>query len=221
MKDFVESKECKTDTISFTRYERITTKYGRKLAPVSDPLSLINIIDYVIKKLSKFMIHSNQTARDYLLWEQWLNHMSESTVITVDFSENLSLPLNKEPQSLYWARTQVSIHCGVGISNNDSKVYFGHLSEDLKHDQSFILTSLQKMINHFPTTSRYFVRSDNASNYKSAEAFDDMQNLSNENGIMLIIIFGVSGHGKSAVDSCGGHLKTACRQAIAMGEHLR
>ena len=45
------------------------------------------------------MIHSNQTARDYLLWEQWLNHMSESTVITVDFSENLSLPL--EPQSLY------------------------------------------------------------------------------------------------------------------------
>lgn len=68
-------------------------------SPVSDPLSLINIINYVAKKLSKFMIHSNQTARDYLLWEQWLNHMSESTVITVDFSENLSLPL--EPQSLY------------------------------------------------------------------------------------------------------------------------
>ena len=118
--------------------------------------------------------------------------MSESTVITVDVSENLSLPLNKEHQSLYWARTQVSIHCGVGISNNDSKVYFQHISEDLKHDQSFILTSLRKMINHFPTTLRYFVRSDNASNYKSAEAFDEMQNLSNENYIMLIRIFGVS-----------------------------
>ena len=28
------------------------TKYGRKLALISDPLSLINIIDYVAKKLS-------------------------------------------------------------------------------------------------------------------------------------------------------------------------
>ena len=47
-----------------------------------------------------------------------------------------------------------------------------------------------------------------------------MQNISNENN-MLIRIFGVSVHGKSEVDSCGGHLKTACRHAIAMGENLR
>ena len=67
----------------------------------------------------------------------------------------------------------------------------------------------------------FVLRSDNASNFKSAEAFYDMQQLSNKWDINILRVYGAANHSKCEVDSCGGHLKNPPRKHIAKGNNLR
>ena len=80
----------------------------------------------------------------------------------IDFSENLSLPIQHEPQSMYWVRKQISIHCGIGIcvddDNSQTKVYFGHLSDDKQ--------SLTDMLSVLPANDTIVIRFDNANHFK-------------------------------------------------------
>ena len=63
--------------------------------------------------------------------------------------------------------------------------------------------------------------SDNASNFKCAENFYDMQEESNSSSINIIHVYRAVGRGKSEVDSCGGQLKNLPRKHIAKGNTLR
>ena len=49
--------------------------------------------------------------------------------------------------------------------------------------------------------------SDNASNFKCAEHFYDIQEELNSSSMNNIRVYGEAGPRKSEVDSCGGHLK--------------
>ena len=40
--------------------------------------------------------------------------------------------------------------------------------------------------------------------------------MSNQLGKMVVRIFGIAGHGKGEIDSCGGHMKNPVREAINM-----
>ena len=65
------------------------------------------------------------------------------------------------------------------------------------------------------------IESDNCSSqYKSAQHFFDLQEISNENDIFIIRIFGIAGHGKGEVDHVGGLTKIAIRHEIARGDYL-
>ena len=66
----------------------------------------MNIVDvslYLIAKIKQFAVHSNESARDYILWNRWRNDidLQAASIVVVDFSEHLSLPRDKEPQALY------------------------------------------------------------------------------------------------------------------------
>lgn len=170
-------------------------------------------------------MHSHDCKRDYLFWKTWIKEFDQALnpFLVIDFAENLSLSIYKEPQSMYWVRKQISIHSGVGTDDgNAQKIYFGHISEDRTHDQSYILLSAEDAVSQLPAHLLSLVlRSDNASNFKCAEAFHDMQKFANKYDITLVRVYGIAGHGKSEVDSCGGHLKTPARKHIAKGNILR
>ena len=92
---------------------------------------------------------------------------------------------------MYWVRKQISIHSGVGTDDgNAQKIYFSHISEDRTHDQSYILLSAEDAVSQLPAHLLSLVlRSDNASNFKCAEAFHDMQKFANKYDITLVRVY--------------------------------
>ena len=214
------------DTISIQRFEyQQTNKYGKKLAELNTPVNMEELLQYISSKLSDFIVHSSQRSRDYLFWKTWQNVITPPlTLMYMDFSENLSLPIQKEPQSLYWIRKQISI-LGEIIKYRDGsgeeiKFYSGHLSDDRDHDQVYVRKSLDQVIEKHPINTALVIRSDNANHFKSAENFRDLQEISDQLGKMVIRVFGTASHGKGEIDSCGGHLKNPVRQAIANKVHI-
>ena len=89
------------------------------------------------------------------------------------------------------------------------------------HNQSYIALSVGDALTVLPVSDTSFFRSDNASNYKSTQAFNDIQEISNKWGITVVRVYGLAVHGKGEVDSCGGHMKTPVRKYILKGNNLR
>ena len=139
MKSHINKGNLKTSK-GFVRFEYQDDGNSRKLQLIETPMTSSEIILYIESKLKKFIQHWNDAKHDYLFWKRWNAEidLSANAILTVDFSENLSLPIYKEPQTMYWVRKQISLHCGVGMFQEGEDVqiiYFGHVSEDREHDQ--------------------------------------------------------------------------------------
>lgn len=217
----IEKENKVTKKFSFTRFEYMKSEqYGTKLQPVTTPLGLSEICKYIQSKLKVFIKHSNQHFRDCILWKiiKPFTKQDKSALIVIDYSENLSIPVQREPQSMYWIRKAVSIM--NGISETPEKVYHGHLSESRVHDQVYTKESLSRIIRSIPGYEQYVIRSDNAGHFKCAQCFYDLQALSNEYSITIVRVYGTSGHGKGEIDSVGGHLKNAIRKKISTGSYI-
>ena len=187
---------------------------------------MVDLLQYISDRLGKFIIHSSERFRDVLFWKIWENNIvHSSTLLYIDFSENLSLPIQKEPQALYFCRKQISIHCGVIYHRDDElddvqKIYCGHLSEDKDHDQVYVRKCLDGYVSIVPIRDTFIIRSDNATHFKSAENFADLQEISNAIDKVVVRVYGQAGHGKGEIDSCGGHLKNPVRKGIANNVHI-
>ena len=209
-----------TKKFSFTRFIYMEINEKRRITPDTSPLSMSEICDFILEKLPAFVKHSNSHFRDCILWKIFKPNVTirNSALLTIDFSENLSIPVQKEPQSLYWIRKQVSIM--NGISDSEEKTYHGHLSESRVHDQKYTKESLKRIIKAVPGQSQYVVRSENAQHFKSAESFHHLQELANELSADIIRVYGIAGHGKGEIDSVGGHFKNAIRKKIMSGGYI-
>ena len=94
------------------------------------------------------------------------------------------------------------------------------MSDTRTHDQPFVQLSVDEMLAHtdIPEKSIIVIESDNCtSQYKSAQNFTDMQQISNKYNTTVIRLFGIAGHGKGEVDHVGGITKVAARQEITKG----
>ena len=103
------------------------------------------------------------------------------------------------------------------------KSYHRYISNDKKHDQSFVKVAIEEMLNETAVQigSNIIIESDNCSSqYKSCQHFYGMQLLANHYDINMICIFGIAENGKGEVDHIGGLTKTAIRREIAAGEFL-
>jgi hypothetical protein len=215
------------ETITFQRFEyEVTEKFGRKLAELNTTQTVEEVVDYISSKMAGYVSHSTQRTRDYIFWKIWEKEILPScTFVFADFAENLSLPIQKEPQSLYWIRKQISLHGEIikyrtEINGEEVKIYSAHVSDDRDHDQVYVRKSLDDIIQGYPVNKALVVRSDNAQHFKSAENFDDLQQISNKLGKTVVRVFGIAGHGKGEIDSCGGHMKNPVREAIANKIHI-
>ena len=179
----------------FIRFENFKGENGgSKLSLLEGSLNPCKIIHYIDSKISKFVYHSNDTKRNYIPWKNWSNIQCS----TIELSENLSLPIYKEPQSMYWVRKQVSIYASFAKYNDgidECKSYIGDVSEDRNHDLVFISNSIKDTFTIIPVQDTLILRSDKASNFKFVEAFVDLQRICNETNINIMRVYGSQGHG--------------------------
>lgn len=132
----------------------------------------------------------------------------------------MTLGIKFEPQSLHWAKNQISVHLGI-LKCNGNKSYHPYVSDCRVHDQSFVKLVVYKMLENtpIPDDSVVIIESDNCSSqFNSGHHFVDMQELANQFQHKVIRVYGIAGHSKSEVDHVGGIAKVAVRDEVARGE---
>ena len=113
-----------------------------------------------------------------------------------------------EPQSLHFSKQQYSLHGTVRAEYLDSQPthnYLYHLSDEMKHDYAFTASVVDHVLSLevLPEILRF--KSDNCSTqYKAKYVFEYWQSLSMKLNGNVIVYYGVSGHGKSLVDTMNG-----------------
>lgn len=214
-------------TVPFTLFEKIEvmTKKGTEsqvIKPISVNATAEYLIDYLDKILSNILYHRNYLKNYRAHCSDVIKSMKSDVIIDLDFSENLELKVEKEPQDLHWANHQITVHSAITYQNN-VKTYHPYLSDDTNHDQTFVDEVVRTILCECQITSgaKILIKTDNCCNqYKSAQGFYNLQKIADEKDISIVHIYGVPGHGKSEVDHVGGISKVACRDGTANGEFL-
>ena len=131
--------------------------------------------------------------------------------VDIDFSENFTVPVKFEPQSLHCCHQQVTVHSGI-LKWNGEKNYIAHFSYDRKHDQLFVDNVVKNIIGN----ANLLIQSDNCSSqYKSARHFSHLQKLANSQQKQVLHLWSIAGHGKGEVDHVGGVAKIIIKRAIS------
>ena len=140
----------------------------------------------------------------------------------LDFSENITLPVKEEPQSLHWGgcKAEITVHSGISRSNGN-KTYHAHISDNLTHDQAFVKIVVQEMLDHIsaqPGNTIIMSSGNCTSQYKSSKHFHDLKTIAKTYNIRIVCIYGIPGHGRNEIDTVGGTQKIALRRAVAEGK---
>ena len=96
-----------------------------------------NFIQYFLAKFIHYrnmLLHYQSSIKEF-------RNLFESVCIDINFSENLTLPVKHQAQSLHWSCTKVTVHSGI-IKADGEKIYHIHLSENPKHNQTFMKISI-------------------------------------------------------------------------------
>ena len=212
-------------TVNLLRFEKveIENKNGSinsKLQPKNTPMNVQKILQFMEKLLPKVTHHRNLLKNYRSSISDILNFEPDPIILDVDFSENLSVPVNMEPQSYHWTGHQLSIHSGIS-KFRDQKIYQPYISDDLRHDQHFVYATIRMMLEGFDTSlpkiTLITISDSCAAQYKSAVHFYHLQKLSTELNLRFIRLYGIPGHGKSEVDNVGGMAKVVVRKEVARG----
>jgi len=104
-------------TVPFMHFEKFDVKNKRgevkkHLKTVQTPATLKYLLDFMDDMLSKFIHHRNM-LKHYRSTIKDFYDMFDSVDIDIDFSENLTLPVMYQAQSLHWSYTQITVHSGI------------------------------------------------------------------------------------------------------------
>ena len=182
---------------------------------VKDHVDLLYITNFITKFLYKFIHHWNQ-LKHYRATSNVMKDLFEG-YIDIDFSENLTVPVKFEPQSLHWYHEEITVHSGI-IKMNGEKSYHPYLRIDQKHNHSCVKVVLNQMLCTIEVPSTIMIESDNCSSqYKCASHFHAIQEISNCYQTKIIRVYGIAEHGKGEVDHAGGLAKSAIRRESTIG----
>ena len=216
-KQGIISADDKKTTVKMQHFETVEkiTKKGKitkRLVAKSSTVGLPFIMNFISERLSKIINHRNHLKHYRNTIKEFREHF-DTIALDVDFSENLSIPVQFEPQSLHWSHEQVTVHSGI-LKCNGVKSYHPYISDDKKHNQQFVHIALNEMLSEaeLPTGDDAYViiESDSCtSQYKSAAHFHSIQQISNEKNVKIVRVYSIAEHGKGEVDHVGGIPKTA------------
>ena len=158
----------------FERVELITKsdKKVKHLKAVFTHVNISYLLRYISERLTKIIHHRNQLRHCRSCSKTFKKHF-DTVFLNIDFSENLSIPVKFESQSLHWSHSQITVHSGI-LKNCGEKSYHPYLSDDKKRDQSFVKIVIEEMLKDADTEPGSYIvtESDNCSSqYKSAPHF--------------------------------------------------
>jgi len=182
-------------------------------------------------KLAEFIVHNFLASWQDLQFKELFTSVPYSTLIScVDFSENYSMKVQNEIQSMYWHTEQVSILVHITFRINPDwtpctgepyllkEVYY-YVSNDKQHDSLYVQHAFMLNWNHmrddgFQPTN-HVVWSDGCSGqFKSACAWYFVNKFPNltmseqlPEGCQMCWNYFAFGHGKREVDGPGALLK--------------
>jgi hypothetical protein len=153
----------------------------KRLLPVKNLVNMSELLEFfdtsidqtTKSRMSKTIHHRNLLRNFRYAKPIVLENFENLTHLSIDFSENLTVPVKQEPQSLHWYKEQKTIH-NVVMRNNEGKSYHPHFSDDLTKDQEFVTVSLREILDNTEIKSNdmLIIESDNCCNqYKSAKSF--------------------------------------------------
>ena len=166
------------------------TKRLKLLKTDADMVSLVNFLDNIPAKL---IYHRNMLKYYRNTWSIF-ELLFDSVSIDIDFAEDLTVPVKYEPQSLHWSHEQVTVHSGI-LKVKGEKTYHPYFLDSLKHDQVFVKKVPEEMLSdiEIPQESMIVIQSDNCtSQYKSAQHFHDLQEISTKYNRILVRVFGLA-----------------------------
>ena len=199
--------------------ELLLNKNGKpvkRLVPKKIRASGKFLVHFMREMLSNFVHHRNNLRLYRNIKHTFLEQM-KAVYVDTDFSENLTIGMKKEPQSLHWCKTQVTVHSAI-VKFDDKKAYHPYISDSRKHDPAFITLSFKEIKFHTDVPQGVWIvwETDNcAPQCKSGEHFYDCQKEADELMSTIVRLWGIAMHGKGEVDHVGGVAKVAARGAIA------
>ena len=221
LKEHVLTKDDGVSTVSLQHFITVETgttsgKMSKRLKAVSLAANMKFVVDFISELLTKIINHRNHLKHYRSTIHKFKEHF-DTIFIDIDFSENLMVPVKYEPQSLHWSHEQVTVHSGI-LKAQGKKSYHPYISDDRKHDQTFVHCVLENMLEEVDINPETYliIESDNCSSqYKSSAHFSSIQEISNHYQCNIIRVFGIPEHGKGEVDHVGGIAKNTIRRAIA------
>jgi len=149
LKDEALAKDDKTTCVSMQHFEKAesTMKNGTvvtRLTAVSTKANMQFIVEFIDNLLKK-TIHNRNQLRHYRNVIKSFKEHFDTILVDIDFSENLSIPVKYEPQSMHWSYQQITVHSGL-MKYQGEKTYHPYLSADRKHDQHFVHCVLEEML---------------------------------------------------------------------------
>ena len=136
-------------TVKFQHFDKIEQtlkngKVGKHLKAVCTDADMKFIISFIEKTMPK-IIHNRNQLKHFRTSMGKFQNIFNTVMTDIDFSENISIPVKYEPQSLHWAHDQIIIHSGI-LKVGGEKSYHPYLSKDCKHDQQLVQIVLEEML---------------------------------------------------------------------------
>ena len=181
--------------VTFMYFEKMeitlkSSKATERVLPIHAYVNIIELLEFfdapsgkqTKSRLTKTIHHRNLLRNFRNLKPLVLQSFPNLIYLSVDFSENLTVPVQQEPQTLHWYKEQKTIH-NIVLKGIEGKSYHPHFSDDLTHAQEFVFVSLREVLDNVDfeseNDSMLVLESDNCSNqYKSAKSFYHQQQLS-------------------------------------------
>ena len=155
----------------------VKTKHGdkrKRLKQVSTEATISYIVTFLQQVLPQILHHQNELKHFQSVVKDFCSQFN-AVYMDMDYSENLTILMKKQPRSLYWTQEVYSIHSGISKSKN-GKIYHRTISSKKKHDQVFTNIVTKEMMSEEDVCSHDLLFSDNcASQYKSGLHFHHLQ----------------------------------------------
>ena len=202
---------------------QLEEKESTKTKKVMKKMTYKEIYITLTEQRAKYMLHKYQLKNDRLHWPKILSTINEyGPIFHLDFSENLQQQYKFEAQSCHFNKTQYSLHCTVVHEEEDHNIYVFHLSDDKKHDAAFVKQVLEDLVSIYPADI-IRLKSDNCScQYKCGKVFECWCQLAKELSKVILVYFGVSGHGKGLVAAMSAFgVKNPLKRAVIFEKYKK
>ena len=218
------------DIIKWRHWQKIPyEKEGEKKSKIGDDIktgTMKDLLDHYINQLHDMSVHQFCKIWQLKQFNRCVRNLKPGQVLFVhDFSQNLLLYSQDEPQSRHWVHKQITIHPTVVyykcLRNGCEEIVkedLIHITEDLSHDQDAVQAFLEASVEHLKQKGveikEIIQFSDHAaSQYKSKTVFYKLSKYD----IPVTNHFFAVRHGKGPANRAGGNFKVSILNTIKIG----